>query len=209
MGKGSGSRVCVVDYQAGNLRSVETALLYLGADFFVSSDPGELNEAERLIFPGVGEARATMTVLERTGLGEALVSFYRTGKPMLGICIGCQIILDGSEERNTACLGLVRGRALRFPENPELKVPHMGWNQVRIKKKHRVFDGVPDASSFYFVHSYYPEPEDRSVELARTDYGFAFTSVIGQENLVAVQFHPEKSGRVGLKFLSNFLDWKR
>jgi glutamine amidotransferase len=160
MGKGSGSRVCVVDYQAGNLRSVETALLYLGADFFVSSDPGELNEAERLIFPGVGEARATMAVLDSTGLGEALVSFYRTGKPMLGICIGCQIILNGSEERDAACLGLVRGRALRFP-------------------------------------------------LAQTDYGLAFTSVIGQENLVAVQFHPEKSGRVGLKFLSNFLNWKR
>jgi glutamine amidotransferase len=199
----------VVDYQAGNLRSVETALLYLGADFFVSSDPGELNEAERLIFPGVGEARATMAVLDSTGLGEALVSFYRTGKPMLGICIGCQIILNGSEERDAACLGLVRGRALRFPENPELKVPHMGWNQVRIKKKHHVFDGVPEASNFYFVHSYYPEPEDKSVELAQTDYGLAFTSVIGQENLVAVQFHPEKSGRVGLKFLSNFLNWKR
>jgi glutamine amidotransferase len=203
----SAARVGVVDYQAGNIRSVETALRRLRADFFVSDDPGELLDAGRLVFPGVGEASAAMSVLADSGLGEAVSSFFRSGRPLLGICIGSQIIMDSSEERSTRCLGLLAGRTVRFPEDLGLKVPHMGWNQVRYVKPHALFKGIADGTSFYFVHSYYPDPSNTESVLARTDYGITFASAVGWENLLAVQFHPEKSGEPGLRLLANFLGW--
>ena len=199
--------VGVVDYGAGNLKSVETALRHLGADFFISGRADEVDRADRLVFPGVGEARAAMTVLRDTGLDEAVASFYRSGRPLLGICIGCQVALDRSEERDATCLGLVRGESRRFPDGSGLKVPHMGWNQVTPVARHALWNGIPEGSSFYFVHSYYPVPSEESAVMARTDYGVLFTSALGRDNLFAVQFHPEKSGEVGLKLLSNFLSW--
>jgi glutamine amidotransferase len=197
----------VVDYRAGNLKSVETALRYLGADFFVSQDPKRLIDADRLLFPGVGEAAAAMGVLRETGLDETILAFFVSGKPLLGICIGCQIALESSEERDTACLGLVRGRVVRFTPDLGLKVPHMGWNQVTPVREHRIFEGIPTGSSFYFVHSYYPLPQRKDRILAKTEYGISFASSIWKDNLVAVQFHPEKSGEVGLRLLQNFIRW--
>ncbi|MBN2353888.1 MAG: imidazole glycerol phosphate synthase subunit HisH [Spirochaetales bacterium] len=198
-------RVTVVDYGAGNLKSVETALRFLSADFTVSADPGDVIRADKVIFPGVGEAAAAMATLKKTGLGEALALFHRGGRPLLGICLGSQIVLDRSEESDTACLGLVPGTARLFPKQPGFKVPHMGWNRVRPLRPHPLFAGVPESASFYFVHSYYPEPEAKEDRIAATDYVIPFTSALARDNLCAVQFHPEKSGRVGLRMLGNFL----
>jgi len=200
-------KTIVVDYDAGNLRSVQTALLFLKTDFKVSNDPEVVAKADRLIFPGVGEAGAAMGVLARTGLDEAIRTFYKTGRPLMGICLGSQIILERSEESSTTCLGLLPGTARRFPSMQGFKVPHMGWNQVAPVGAHPLFKGVPATASFYFVHSYYPDPAPEAV-LARTGYMINFPSALGHDNLVATQFHPEKSGKYGLKLLGNFLAWK-
>jgi glutamine amidotransferase len=194
----------VVDYGAGNLRSVERALAHIGAAFFTSARPEDFSRADRMIFPGVGEARASMEVLEARGLDEAIVAFARSGRPLLGICIGAQVVLDSSEERETRCLGLIRGRAVRFVTTAELKVPHIGWNQVRQARPHPVFAGIPDGACFYFVHSYYPQVADAGLTIGETDYGVRFTAAFARDNIVAVQFHPEKSGRHGLRLLANF-----
>ena len=199
--------LAVIDYGAGNLTSVENALRHLGASFFVTSQPADLARAAGLIFPGVGEAAASMAVLRRTGLDEALRSFFASGRKVLGICIGCQVIFERSEERNTECLGLLEGTVRRFPALPGLKIPHMGWNGVRFTREHPLFEGIPQGSSFYFVHSYYPSPGSDDLTAAETDYGVTFPSCIARGNLAAFQFHVEKSGAVGLRLLRNFLDW--
>ena len=199
--------VAVVDYGAGNLKSVERALSHLGAGFFTTDRPEGLARGERLVFPGVGEARAAMDVLARKGLDRAIVEFVGTGRPVLGICIGAQVVLERSEERDTPCLGLVSGEAVRFRLPDELKVPHMGWNHVEHNDRHAIFSGIPETSCFYFVHSYYPRVADPAFTVGETDYGLRFTSAFARENLVAVQFHPEKSGAKGLKLLANFLSW--
>ena len=203
----SGGSTVVLDYGAGNLTSVENALSHLGARFLVTSRPADLESAEGVIFPGVGEAFASMEVLKRTGLGAALRDFVASGRKMLGICIGCQVIFDRSEERDTECLGLLEGAVKRFPRGTGLKVPHMGWNTVHFTRAHPVFEGIPQDSSFYFVHSYYPAPADDALVAARTDYGLPFASCVARRNLVAFQFHLEKSGPLGLRLLSNFLSW--
>ncbi len=195
----------VVDYKAGNLKSVETALCHLDASFYISGDPDKILKADRLIIPGVGEARAAMENLKEAGLDSAIIDFYNTGKPVLGICIGIQLLFESSTESNTRCLGLLKGTVVRFPETIGLKVPHMGWNQVVPVKKSFVFSGIPRGSSFYFVHSYYPEPAVSGYILAETEYGIKFASAVGYNNITAVQFHPEKSGEAGLKLISNFL----
>ncbi|MBN2443535.1 MAG: imidazole glycerol phosphate synthase subunit HisH [Spirochaetales bacterium] len=196
----------VVDYNAGNLKSVETALEFLKADFFVSANPEDFKRADNLIFPGVGEARASMNILNKSGLGEAIRLFCRSGKPVLGICLGCQIIFTHSEEGDTPCLDLIPGNVPRFPKKEGFKVPHMGWNQVSHLDRHPIFTGIPENSSFYFVHSYYPEPEKNEHIIGETEYCIRFCSAVQKENLVAVQFHPEKSGKTGLILLSNFLN---
>jgi glutamine amidotransferase len=200
--------VGVVDYKAGNLKSVENALLHIGANFKVTDKPDELRGFDALVFPGVGEAAAAMRVLSETGLGSAITEFFHTGKPLLGICLGSQIVLSKSEEGNATCLGLVRGRTVRFPVFEHLKVPHMGWNQVHPTTSHPVFESIPDGSSFYFVHSYYPQPDDPACVAAKTEYGMEFASAIAFQNLIATQFHPEKSGEVGLTLLRNFIRWE-
>ncbi len=202
----SGTTV-VLDYEAGNLKSVENALRHLGARFRVTKDPAVVREAESVIFPGVGEAAASMAVLARTGLGGALRDFAASGRRVLGICIGCQVIFDRSEERDTTCLGLVPGTVRRFASGSGLKVPHMGWNAVHFTRKHPVFEGIPQDTRFYFVHSYYPDPVDPDVVAAETEYGITFPSCIARGNLVALQCHVEKSGPFGLRLLENFLAW--
>lgn len=199
--------VGVVDYGAGNLRSVETALRHLGAEFVVVSRPEAVLRADRLLVPGVGEARAAMEVLRASGLDRALRDFLQSGRPILGVCIGSQIIFEHSEERDTPCLSFLPGVVRLFASAPGLKVPHMGWNSVSWSTGHRLFAGLASEAYFYFVHSYYPQPADSSLVLAECEYGLRFAAAVGRDNLLAVQFHPEKSGPQGLRLLDNFLRW--
>ncbi len=198
-------RVAVVDYAAGNLTSVETALKRLGSRYVVSADPRELESCDRLIFPGVGEASTAMRELSKRGLDTFLKEYAESGKAMLGICIGCQIILSHSEENDTRCLNILPGEVKRFSRESGLKIPHMGWNEVRVQKESPLFAGIRDGSSFYFVHSYYPRPAEPEDVLAVTDYGGLFPAAFSRRNVFAVQFHPEKSGERGIQLLSNFL----
>ncbi|MBW1713079.1 MAG: imidazole glycerol phosphate synthase subunit HisH [Deltaproteobacteria bacterium] len=206
--------ITIVDYKAGNLTSVKRALEALDCPVEISADPDRLRRAERVIFPGVGAAGQAMGELNRSGLGQALKEVVQQGRPVLGICIGCQIILDESEENQTTCLGLIPGQTKAFPQplldhsGRRLKVPHMGWNGVRLVRDHPLWAKVPAEAEFYFVHGYYPRPESEELVLGLTDYGFEFPSIIGRDNLLAVQFHVEKSGRPGLALLANFAAWR-
>jgi glutamine amidotransferase len=198
-------KIGVMDYKAGNIRSVETALRYLGADFVVSGEPEVLKACDKLIIPGDGEAQAAMGVLNTSGLAALVWDFFRAGRPILGICIGCQIVMEHSEERDTPCLGLVPGDVVRFPARPGLKVPHMGWNAVHHGGAHPIFRNVRDGSPCYFVHSYYPNPGDKKYQAAETEYGLTFASAVARDSLVALQFHPEKSAAPGIKMVENFV----
>jgi glutamine amidotransferase len=205
--------IVIIDYEAGNLTSVKRALHHLGVDAAVTRDVNEIRAAERVIFPGVGAAGSAMASLNRLGLSAAIHEAYQRGTPLLGICLGAQIILDESEEDGgTPCLGLVPGKTKRFPDNlrddlGKLKVPHMGWNAVRVVRDHPVLRDIRPEHEFYFVHSYYPEPADASMVMGMTDYGLEFTSIVARSNLIACQFHLEKSGRPGLMLLENFCRW--
>lgn len=205
--------IAIIDYDAGNLTSVDRALRSLGADCAISRDPEFIASAQRVILPGVGRAGAGMASLRRLGLDRVLADTVAQGKPFLGICFGTQIIFDYSEEDLTDCLGLMPGKVVRFPVDHRdaagepLKVPHMGWNGVNWKINHPVFAGIPGEAEFYFVHSYYLQPASDELVAGTTDYGFPFVSAVAKGSLVAVQFHPEKSGRPGLKLLKNFLAW--
>ncbi len=205
--------IAIIDYNAGNLRSVERALKKLGFPCQITQDRKDILKAERVVFPGVGAAGTAMADLRQMGLDEAIREVFRSGRPVLGICLGSQIILDSSEENDASCLGIIRGRTVRFPdlsgfgkEGP-LKIPHMGWNGIALRRRHPVLDGIASADEFYFVHSYYPLPAEEGRVIATTDYGISFPSVIGKGNLIAMQFHPEKSGPAGLRILKNFCTW--
>ncbi len=197
--------IAIIDYKAGNLTSVQRALQTLGWESVITRDFSEVIEAERIIFPGVGAAGQAMADLKRLGLDRALIESYHGGKPILGICLGTQIIMKWSEENDTQCLGLIQGEVRRFQDDlvdnrgRKLKVPHMGWNGVALKAQHPLFDGVEPESEFYFVHAYYPLPEGTDTVLGETEYGIRFASVLNSKNHVSVQFHLEKSGRQGLK----------
>jgi glutamine amidotransferase len=202
----------VVDYRAGNLTSVARALEYLQRPCIVTNDPRMLNGASHIIFPGVGAAGAAMANLREIGLDVHLREWIGEGKPVLGICLGTQVIFDYSEEDDTSCLGIVPGCVRRFPadleaEGRRLKIPHMGWNRVELRQGHPVFAGIPESAEFYFVHAYYPAPKDEDWAAGWTDYGIRFCAAVAKKNLVAVQFHPEKSGRPGLALLENFCRW--
>ena len=193
----------IVDYGAGNLRSVAKALERLGFPAVVTQDPAQVLQARGVILPGVGSSGAAMSALQERGLVEPLREVVAKGTPFFGVCLGMQLLLDTSEEDPRPCLGIIPGQVKRLP--PSLKVPHMGWNQVAVLREHPLFQGVPEGSYFYFVHSYYAQPDDASVVLGTTEYGVSFCSVLAQGNLVATQFHPEKSGPVGLKLYDNFV----
>jgi glutamine amidotransferase len=200
--------IAIVDYKAGNLTSVARALDHLGHRCEITDRPEAIRRAARVILPGVGAAGATMENLNRLGLAEVLRDdIARAGKPFLGICIGIQVLLDRSEEDGAACLGIVAGHAARFPSSVDgrtLKVPQIGWNRVRRTRDHPVFAGVPADTHFYFVNSYYPVPEDSAVTIAVSDHGVTFTAAIARGNVIATQFHLEKSGAAGLRLLDNF-----
>lgn len=198
--------VVIVDYGAGNLRSVTRAVEHNGVQPVVTNDAEVLRGADAVILPGVGAAADTMANLRQHGLVEPVREYIASGRPFLGVCMGLQALLTGSEEGGWhACLDVAPGRVKRFVG--DLKVPHMGWNQVRQQRAHPLFEGIPDGADFYFVHSYFCEPNDRGVVVGTTEYGGEFASVLGRDNWVATQFHPEKSGACGLALYRNFLKW--
>ena len=198
------SDVVIVDYGAGNLRSVARAVAHAGVDATVTADPAAVKRARALIVPGVGAAADTMASLRAAELVEPIRDYIASDRPFLGVCMGMQALFDRSEEGGThECLGVLHGSIVRFGAG--LTVPHMGWNTVELRRDHPVFDGVPDGSYFYFVHSYHPLPEDDAVVIGTTEYGVRFPAVVGTGNLIATQFHPEKSGEMGLRLYENFL----
>lgn len=205
--------IAILDYRAGNLTSVERALKFLGFPCEITDSHDTIRKADRIIFPGVGAAGKSMENLKKLGLDSILRERLDAGVPILGICVGLQVLFDYSEENDTRCLGILPGRVKLFPSNMEsreghtLKIPHMGWNEVVFRGNHPVFRGVPSGSEFYFVHSYYPAPEESSHIAGQTEYGIHFATAVARENLVAVQFHPEKSGPPGLQILRNFCHW--
>ena len=201
--------IVIVDYKAGNLTSVAGALGHLGHRCEITDRPEKVRAADRVILPGVGAAGATMENLRALGLDECLRNdVAKAGTPFLGICIGIQVLFDHSDEDGgVACLGIIAGRVVKFPNSIDgrpLKVPQIGWNRVRQERAHPIFAGVPDHSHFYFVNSYYPVVDDKSVAIGTSDYGVPFTAAIARDNVIATQFHLEKSGPVGLRLLDNF-----
>jgi len=195
--------VAIVDYGVGNLRSVEKAFAATGHEAIVSSDPSELLQARRLVLPGVGAFAACMNALRDYGLAELVVERANKGTPLLGVCVGMQMLFEESDEfGKTNGLCLVRGRVRRFSQ--ELVVPHVGWNRIHQRRPHPLFGDINDGAFCYFVHSYFCEPEDEDVVIGSTEYSVNYASVIARDNVCGVQFHPEKSQAVGLQMLSNF-----
>lgn len=199
--------ITIVDYDAGNIKSVARACAAVGLDPSFARTPEQVLDADRLLFPGVGNAQSAMETLIERGLDDALREVFRRGTPMLGICVGAQLILERSEESTVACLGLLPGVARKFRLAPPLKVPHIGWNEVVARSPHPLLTGLRPGDEFYFVHSYYPDPARPTDVMATSDYGGAFCCALGHGNLFATQFHPEKSGPVGLELLRRFSTW--
>lgn len=195
--------VAIIDYGVGNLRSVEKAFAATGCNAVVSADESLLRKAERLVLPGVGAFGACMNALTERGFDELVRERVTAGTPLLGVCVGMQMLFEESDEFGpTPGLGLLRGRVRRFPD--DLVVPQVGWNQIGQRSSQPLFEGIKNSAFFYFVHSYYCEPAEREVILGETDYGVTYASVVARENLCGVQFHPEKSQTAGLRLLSNF-----
>ncbi len=204
-------KLVVVDYESGNLRSVSRALESCGVSPLVSGAPGELDDADAVVLPGVGSGPAAMSALRQRGLVEPLREFADSGRPFLGICLGLQLLLDWTDEEGGApCLGIVPGRVKRLPETdgagPTLKIPHMGWNSVALNAAHPAMRAIDSGSYFYFVHSFYAEPSGTDGVLGTTEYALPFCSVYAKDNVVATQFHPEKSGPTGLRIYRNFVE---
>ncbi|MFH0732386.1 MAG: imidazole glycerol phosphate synthase subunit HisH [Candidatus Omnitrophota bacterium] len=202
--------IAVIDYGLGNIRSVSKALERVGAKVKVTDSPGEIAKAEALVFPGVGAFRTGMKNLKEKGILAAILDAVKKDKPFLGICLGFQLLFSESEEHGpTKGLDIIKGKVIRF--TGKVKVPHMGWNTVKLQSPQptahspQLFDNIPNDSYFYFVHSYYAVPEDKSVVIATTKYGIEFASVVNKGNVWGVQFHPEKSSDFGLKILENFV----
>ncbi len=197
--------IVIVDYGMGNLRSVQKGFERIGSEALVSRDIRDINSATKLVLPGVGAFPECMKNLTKFGLVESILDFLKSNRPFLGICLGLQLLFDESEEFGlNRGLEVIHGKVKAFDREIGLKIPHMGWNQVIFKKDIAIFDGIDNESYFYFVHSYYVEPEQESDTAAQTDYGITFTSAIARGNVFALQFHPEKSQKNGLKILENF-----
>lgn len=196
--------IAIVDYGMGNLRSVEKGFLKAGVDAKVTNKPDVVQKAHGVVLPGVGAFKDCMRELTNLELTDTITEAIKKGKPYLGICLGLQVLFSESEEFGR-CRGLdiFKGKVLRFT-HAELKIPHMGWNEMKIRRSNLLLKGIPDNNYFYFVHSYYVMPEDDSIISGTTDYGIDFTSMIWKDNIYAVQFHPEKSQTAGLKLLENF-----
>ena len=202
-------KLVVVDYESGNLRSVSRALETCGVSPLVTGDPADLDNADAVVLPGVGAGPSAMAALNQRGLVEPLRDFAASGRPFLGICLGLQLLLDWTDEEPGAeCLGIVPGKVRRLPDRENgasLKIPHMGWNSVALGQDHPALQGIDSGSYFYFVHSYYAEPSQADGVVGVTGYGLPFCSVYARDNVVATQFHPEKSGPIGLRIYRNFV----
>jgi imidazole glycerol-phosphate synthase subunit HisH len=199
------NEIAIVDFGMGNLRSVQKALEKTGSAAIITSDPNRVGEAEKLILPGVGAFEQAIARLRESGLDCPIIEHVRKDKPLLGICLGLQLLFTKSyEDGEHQGLGVIAGDVVRFTDAPGLKIPHMGWNEVSIRRPTPMLAGLPDRSHFYFVHSYYVRPDDPHVIAGETDYPTPFTSAIRQGNLFATQFHPEKSQQLGLSILHNF-----
>jgi glutamine amidotransferase len=197
--------IVVVDYDAGNLRSVQRALEAVGQRPRVTPDWRDVETAQALVLPGVGSAQDCMRKLADRGLVEPLKAYAASGRPFLGVCVGLQLLYDGSEEGGGVdCLGILPGMVRRFPAESALKVPQIGWNSLSIVKPHPILADIPDQTYFYFVHSYYADPSDPATLIATADYGLDFAAIVAQGNVVATQFHPEKSADLGLRLYANF-----
>lgn len=202
--------IAIVDYKAGNLTSVHLALAHLGVPAKIAQTSDEILAANRVIFPGVGAARSAMEHVDDMRLADTLKTVLSRGTPFLGICLGTQIIFDHSEEDGgTKCIGLMPGNVVRFtPSGPLCKIPQIGWNVAKFKRQHPLLKGIEDESEFYFVHSYYCAPSSPELTVGSTEYAdVEFASMVGRDNLFATQFHPERSGRIGLQLLKNFSEW--
>lgn len=200
--------IALIDYGAGNLRSVHKALRYLGAEVRVVTRPDEIGDARAVVLPGVGAFDDCIHALQRQELLEASRAFIRSGRPFLGICVGYQALFEKSEEFNScaAGMGVFAGKVVRFTEEPGLKIPQIGWNQVEILRPEcPLYKDIPDGSYFYFVHSFYPQVADPSIAATRTTHGVPFVSSVWKDNVFATQFHPEKSQALGLQLLKNFV----
>ena len=201
--------IAIIDYKAGNLRSVQKALEECGATAHITADAEDISAADGVVFPGQGACDASMLSIRERGLFEIIRHSIDSGKPFLGVCLGLQLLLESSEEGEEPCLAILKGSTKRLPpektERVGLKIPHMGWNSVSLSVQHPVFEGIPNDSYFYFVHSYYADPEDKDIVAGVTNYGIDFCSAVAWDNVAAVQFHPEKSGAVGLRLYRNFL----
>ena len=201
--------IAIIDYKAGNLRSVQKALEECGASARITADAEDISAADGVVFPGQGACDASMLSIRERGLFEIIRHSIDSGKPFLGVCLGLQLLLESSEEGEEPCLAILKGSTKRLPpektEQVGLKIPHMGWNSVSLSVQHPVFEGIPNDSYFYFVHSYYADPEDKDIVAGVTNYGIDFCSAVAWDNVAAVQFHPEKSGTVGLRLYRNFL----
>lgn len=206
--------IAIIDYGMGNLRSVQKGFERVGSEALVTSDPQQILQADRVVLPGVGAFRDCIRNLEQGGFVEPILKVIAEGRPFLGICLGLQLLFSESEEFGLhRGLGVIPGRVVRFPEGmsaagEKLPVPHMGWNQISLKTPSPLFEGIADQSNVYFVHSYFVKPDDHSVVAATCDYGLEFCAAIRKDNLVATQFHPEKSQAIGLKMLKNFAEMK-
>lgn len=198
--------IAIIDYDAGNIRSVEKAVTALGADAVLTGDPEVIRRADRVILPGVGSFGDAMANLERFQLTEAIRDTAASGKPFLGICLGLQLLFESSEESpGVDGLGILKGSVLRIPEGEGRKIPHMGWNSLHLQKESKLFAGVPEGAFVYFVHSYYLRAADPAIVAASTEYGVTIHAAVEQGNVMATQFHPEKSSGIGLQILRNFL----
>lgn len=199
--------VAIIDYDAGNLRSVEKAFLSLGEKAVVTRDKDSIFSADKVVLPGVGAFGDAMEKLDRYGLTETIRQVALKGVPFLGICLGLQLMFESSQEsEGTAGLGLLKGRILKIPDCPGLKIPHMGWNSLDIRPDSRLFAGIGQGAYVYFVHSYYLQAEDKEAVAASAEYGVSIHAAVERGNLFACQFHPEKSGDTGLRILKNFVD---
>ena len=197
--------IAIIDYGMGNLRSVQKAIEAVGHSAAVTADPDIIARADKVILPGVGAFADAIAHLRETGLADAFSEAVRAGKPCLGVCLGLQLLFDASEEDGEHVgLGLIPGRIVRFPSAPGLKIPHMGWNTLDVCKPHPILNGLEMDASVYFVHSYHARPENRTDIIAESNYPGPFAAMVARDNLVAAQFHPEKSQRVGLTMYANF-----
>jgi glutamine amidotransferase len=209
------NKIVVVDYGMGNLRSVAQALRAVApeADVIISGEASDIEHADRIVLPGQGAMRDCMASLRASGVEEALLRAAKT-RPLMGVCVGEQMLFDRSEEGDTPGLGLLPGQVVRFqldgqlqPDGSRFKVPQMGWNRVKQSRHHPLWEGIADDAYFYFVHSYYARPEDAADTIGTTDFGGAFCCAVARDNIVATQFHPEKSAEAGLRLYRNFVHW--